>query len=144
MRLFKQSEFKQMTPAQQQSLRQAERFLETMEPNVSKQIPNDGNWLFDMGIVRRSDGDCGSAGCILGLAKEFADLAGHPDAWRDSSNNYVPFLGDQLFFPVKVPANKFHIMGPRTAAQAVRDFIAGDNKPEFTPVDDFSDHRRGA
>lgn len=137
------SEFERMTVVQRRSLREAARLLETMAPNESKQIPNDGTWLFDMGIVSRSNGDCGSAGCILGLAKELATLAGHPVAWMRSYGSHTG-LGEQLFFPNKVSANKFHIMGPRTAAQAVRDFIAGDNKPEFTPVDDFSDHRRGA
>lgn len=136
----KKSEFEKMTPAQQRSLRITALFLATMEANKPAQIPGNGNWLFRMSNVCVPH-ECGSAGCILGLAKALETEVGRSDTWNTNLHNQPDAtnrLGERLFFPVKIGNRQYRTMGPLTAAQAVKDFIAGENAPQFTPIDDNS------
>jgi len=56
-----------------------------MTPNQVVHIEGDGNYRFDMTTVHRYEGNCGTAGCILGLAELLEKVAGRPETWNDSN-----------------------------------------------------------
>lgn len=116
-----------ITPDERAYLIRAADILAQMKPGQYHQIPNDGQWLFDMANVAMST-ECGTAGCILGLCARLVELdmpydgrhrpKVRPFDW-DGERNYSPALMP-LFYPDLI---SMRLVTPQDAAKATRQFL---------------------
>lgn len=118
-----------ITPRERKYLLQSEKILSKMEPEQIIQIKGYGKYQFDMvtaGLVLHKPGtleECGTAGCIAGLAnllaktQEKKPLFESCYAGRISGNSRAL---DRLFFP----AGDFYAsIKPKQAAHSIRHFL---------------------
>lgn len=123
-----------LTPDQRDSLAATEALLRAQEAEKVFRVPGDGLFLFNMNIVSRDLIDygggkqCGTVGCILGLAREIEKVRGREDIWKYTDD----FRDDptrSLFFPSWCLESKYQAVTPLKAADAINRFLGGDDRP---------------
>lgn len=123
-----------LTPDQWNSLRATEALLRRQKAGEVFEVPGDGNFLFNMNVVSRAlfdhgvEKQCGTVGCILGLAREIEKVNGRRDIWRYTDDCIYDPTQD-LFFPGWSNEAEYRAVTPTMAADAINRFLEGNDHP---------------